>query len=52
MIAVFVTQPVITQTLQATLFAVKVWVVGGAVCYIWEFARSRIMLPALMNEIT
>jgi len=36
MIAVFITQPVITQKLQATLFAAKVWGVGDAVCYTWQ----------------
>jgi hypothetical protein len=36
MIAVFITQTVITQKLQATMFAVKVWGVDD-VCYMLEF---------------
>jgi hypothetical protein len=52
MISVVITQPVITQKLQASLFTAKVWEIGDAVYYMWECARSRIMVPALMNEIT
>jgi len=52
MTAVFITQSVITQKLQAALFAAKLWGLGYAVCYMWKFARLRVVVPALMKEIT